>query len=384
MTAGDWSARVRGVMYPRLSIGVAIAGILAACGGPRSETGFSSGMPTGATATAAESESSSGSSSSGGSSADGTSSTSSSSTSSGSSGSLEDGTSSVDIPDFGDPDPLGCEGRIDFLFVISAGGTMKYAQERLLASFDGFIGAIEQQLPDFDVHILVADPDGGWLISDCSVCTTDCDPQGMPPYCGAMLEPCDKGEIGAGVTFPSGTAATNRRCELDSGLRYITSGQQNMSEAFACIAQVGTGGGGLTGQAMAAAVQPAINNPDDEDACNRGFLRDDALLVVTIIQSDYDEDSQGTVDEWIDALRASKKYDDDAFMLLVLTTDIDVGFEQLCSPDEWNQTKNRLRLLAEGVKHGFIGSICMDNYAPFFAEHVTHLVDLCDDFDPPG
>jgi hypothetical protein len=290
----------------------------------------------------------------------------------------------MDIPDFGDPDPPGCDGRIDFLFVISGQGTMKDQQERLIASFPGFISAIEEQLPDFDVHILVADPSGIFQISDCSVCTDDCDPEGSPPFCGAILEPCDKGEIGAGVTFPAGTAASNRRCELDSGRRYITTGQQDMADAFACIAQIGTGGGGAIGQAMVAALQPAINDPDDEDACNQGFLREDALLVVTLIQDTYDNESLGTPDEWIEGLRAAKKYDDDAFMVLVLTTDVDVGFEQLCLPDQWAQTKNPLRLLAEGVKHGFIDSICLDNYAPFFAEHVGHLVDLCDDFVPAG
>lgn len=369
-------------MNAGLNRGIVIAGILAACGGPRSETGFSSSMPTSATATAAESESSTGSSSSSGPPADGTSS--SSSASSGSSGSLADGTSGMDIPDFGPTDPAGCEGRIDFLFVISAGGTMVNDQERLIGSFPGFIEAIDQQLPNFDVHILVADTSGTFQISDCSVCTTDCDPQGTPPVCGATLEPCDKGEIGAGVTFPSGTAASNRRCELDSGRRYITSGQQDRDDAFACIAQVGIDGGQATGQAMVAAIQPAINDPDDEGACNRGFLREDALLVVTIIQDDYDEQSLGTVDEWIEALRAAKNYDDDAFMVLVLTTDVDVGFDQNCLPDQWNQIKNRLRLLADGVEHGFIGSICVDSFEPFFTEHVSHLVDLCDDFVPPG
>jgi hypothetical protein len=223
-------------MRSRLSTCWTLTGILVACGGPRSETGFSSGMPTSASATAVESESSSGSSSSSGPSAEGTSS--SSSTSSGSSGSLEDGTSGVDIPDFGPTDPPGCEGRIDFLFVISAGGTMKYAQERLLVSFPGFIDAIEQQLPAFDVHILSANTNEDIDLDDCSVCTDSCDPQGDPPYCGAQFNACDK-KPGAGVVFPTGTGASNRRCDLDSGLRYITSGQQNLKEAFACVAQVG-------------------------------------------------------------------------------------------------------------------------------------------------
>jgi hypothetical protein len=287
------------------------------------------------------------------------------------------------MPDFGPQQPAGCEGKIDFMFVISAESTIKPLQDKLLASFPGFIDAIQTQLPDVDVHILVADPDEKFLITDCTVCTTDCDPQGKPPYCGALLVPCDK-KIGAGLTFPSGAAASNRRCELDNGLRYITSDLPNIKEAFACMAQVGAGGAGTTGQAMVAALQPAMNDPRNEYACNRGFLRDDALLVITIIQDGYDVHSLGTVDEWIEALRAAKKGDDDAFMVLVLTTDIDVGYQQLCWPNEFNQNKNRLRLLAEGVEHGFIGSSCQDSFAPFFAEHVSHLVDLCDDFVPPG
>jgi hypothetical protein len=289
----------------------------------------------------------------------------------------------MDVPDFGPQQPAGCEGKIDFLFVISAEGTMKAFQERLLASFPGFMDAIAKQVPDFDVHILVADPDQGWQITNCAVCTDDCDPQGMPPYCGAVLTPCDK-KIGAGLTFPSGTAASNRRCELDGGRRYITSDQKDLYSAFACMAQVGTGGAGTTGQAMVAALQPEINDPDDKSACNSGFLRDDALLVVTIIQDTFDQDSLGTADEWIAALRAAKKGDDDAFMVMVLTTDVDVGYQQLCWPNLFIMFKNRLRLLAEGVDHGFVGSICQDSYAPFFAEHVSHLVDLCDDFVPPG
>ena len=65
-------------------------------------------------------------------------------------------------------------------------------------------------------------------------------------------------------------------------------------------------------------------------------------------------------------------------------TDVDVDYQQLCYPDDFVPIKNRLRLLAEGVEHGFIGSICLKNYAPFFEEHVGAIVDLCDDFVAPG
>jgi hypothetical protein len=51
------------------------------------------------------------------------------------------------MPDFGPQQPAGCEGKIDFLFVISAQGTMKDDQERLIASFPGFMDAIRSSSP---------------------------------------------------------------------------------------------------------------------------------------------------------------------------------------------------------------------------------------------
>lgn len=287
------------------------------------------------------------------------------------------------VPDFDPTKPAGCDGKIDFLFVISAAGTMKDDQEKLLSAFPGFMATIEQQFSGFDFHILVASTDAMWSMGDCSLCQGDCDPMGQPPTCGATLNPCDK-KIGAAVTFPAGINAANRRCDLGGDLRYLVSGQQDIGDAFACIAQVGTAGSAIAGEAMAAALQPEMNDPGDEDACNRGFLRDDALLVVTIIQDTYDEDSLGAADVWIEALRTAKKGDDDAFAVLVLTTDVDVGYGQLCWPNDYSMIKNRLRLLVEGVEHGFIDSICKDEFVTFFAEHANVLVELCDDFVPPG
>ncbi|MBL9101552.1 MAG: hypothetical protein JNL82_11375 [Myxococcales bacterium] len=355
---------------------------LTACGGGPGASSFGGGTQTSVTTASAQSDTSTDESSSSGPAAD-SSSTSTSSTSTSSGGSTDSVTWDMGMPDFDPTQPAGCEGRIDFLFVISSQGTMKGKQERLISAVPGFIGTIQEQFSEFDVHVLVASTDTVWNIGDCGLCEDGCDPMGQPPACGAVVTPCDK-KIGAAVTFPAGENASNRRCELGGDLRYIVSGQQDMAEAFTCIAQVGTAGSAITGQAMVAALQPEMNDPNDEDACNRGFLRDDALLVVTIIQDDYDEQSLGTVDEWIEALRAAKHGDDDAFAVLVLTTDVDVGYQQLCLPNEFIPEKNRLRLLAEGVEHGFIGSGCMDDYVPFFAEHANDLVGLCDDFVPPG
>lgn len=381
VTSAAIFARLMGTM--RVSLALSLTSPLVACGGEGGASSFGGVTQPAITTVAAGSDTSAADSSAGPSPDISTSNSTTSEASSTSTGTSEGIVWDMGMPDFGMPQPAGCAGKIDFLFVVSSGGTMKSSQEALVASLPSFMDAIQAQLPDFDYHILSANTAPGWGIKDCSVCTEGCDPQGQPPYCSAAVTACDK-KVGAGVIFPVGLYASNRLCDIDSGRRYITTGQQNLDKVFACTAQVGVSGSPTAAEAMVSALQPAINDVNDDDACNNGFLREDALLVVTIIQDNYDEDSLGTVDEWIEALRAAKGYDDDAFAVLMLTTDIDVDYQQLCHPNEFNTEKNRLRLLAEGVEHNFIGSICLKDYAPFFAEHVGALVDLCDDFVPPG
>lgn len=285
------------------------------------------------------------------------------------------------MPDGGDAPPAGCAGKIDFLFAVSADGTMKGSQERLIASFPDFIDTIEEQIPEFDVHIMSAATHSLWAFDDCADCMdASCDPDAGLPFCGVQPEFCDKGKIGASVTFPVGEGASNRRCDLYGGNRYIVSGEPNMDEMFACIAQVGISAGAHTAEAMVRAIGPEW--VDGPNKCNKGFLREDALLVVVLIQDTYDVDSPGTVESWIAALRDAKHGDDDAFAVLVLTTDGDDAFgEHLC--DVWIGEKNRLRELVEGVDHGFIGSICAESFEPFFSETVSHIVSLCDGFVAP-
>ena len=358
-------ARVRRIVFA----------LLLGCNGSVAETsGFSSSPTSSAPASASGGYASSSSTSGEG-----------PTTSSSTSGSSSAGASTYDlrldmaVPDAGDVGPAGCKGKIDFVFSISANGTMAPKQERLMEAFPGFIAAIEDQLPDFDVHILVANPSQGWKLEDCGDCTTDCDSLGDPPYCGATVTACDK-RLGAGVTFPAGEGASNRRCELADGRRYLTSADQpDLSAAFGCMAQVGFAGGWLTTSAVLEAISPELCSPG---GCNEGFLRDDALLVVTIINDGYDQ-SPGPIAWWVKKLREAKHDDDDAFMVLVLTTDVDVGYGQLCWPDQYNQTPNKLRLLVEDVKHGSIGSICEKSFVPFFSEGIADIVSLCEDFVIP-
>lgn len=283
----------------------------------------------------------------------------------------------MDMPDFGEVGPKGCQGKIDFLFVISPDWGMEYFQQRLVESFPGFIGSIESHFPNFDVHIMSADGDGYWGMSECSYCEDECYTDGSPPLCGAKLDECDL-TYGAGVTFPSGQGASNRRCNFAGGKRYITSAESDIAAAFACTAQVGIDGTVGVAQGMVEAIKPGMNA---KGSCNEGFLRDDALLVVVLIQGVIDTFSLGTPQEWIAALRDAKHGDDDAFAVLVLATDADLGYGGQCSPDD-TQPENPLRTLVNGVEHGFIDSICKDDYEPFFDAAVGEVITLCDNLVP--
>lgn len=312
----------------------------------------------------------------------------SSSTSSSSSGAEESsvgGSSSGGmIWDMGQPDfggsPVGCKGKIDFLFVISSSGTMFDQQKLLLAAYPDFMAAIEAEFPDFDRHILVTDGDDFYQMKDCSLCADpdDCDPASMEKSCGIPLDTCDK-KLGAGVVFPIGVNASNRRCDLADGHRYITNADPDPLAAFECIAQVGTGGDGeLSAEAMLAALQPDLNGPG---RCNEGFLRDDALLVVTIIRDTGDVFSQGEPEDWLDGLYWSKGDNEDAVFVLVITTDADI-YPSLCFPNEPPHALGRLRTFVDLVEHGYIGSICAESYGPFFAEAVAQIGPLCDGLIP--
>ena len=280
------------------------------------------------------------------------------------------------VPDLGPGDSVGCQGKIDFVFVISTSNTMEPVQKQMMTSLPGFMATLAERFTEFDVRVLSAKPNAWWALQDCASCLDEaCDLNGVPPACGVVPEPCDD-QIGAGVTFPAGVDAANRRCDFFGGNRYIVGDEPDFAEALACVTQSGMNGASAhTAEAMVAAISSEFNGPG---GCNEGFLRDDALLVVTLMSDMFDQLSKGTVESWINALRTAKHGDDDAFAIIVLTTDVDVGYWQLCLPEMYSPIKNRLRLLVEGVEHGFISSICEEDFSPFFAEAVDEIVELCD------
>jgi hypothetical protein len=136
-------------------------------------------------------------------------------------------------------------------------------------------------------------PDLSCKVGDSCCEWGDADKVGKP-CCDSPDYPCDKQDLvttcdwlwGAGEVFPAGSGgASNKPCPVEGGRRYLVKGQTDLKGTFECIAKVGSSGWGALGQALAAAVQHNLNGPG---GCNGGFLRDDALLMVTFIATNPD------------------------------------------------------------------------------------------------
>jgi len=220
-----------------------------------------------------------------------------------------------------------------------------------VASLPLFIDTIAAKFADFDYHIMVVDGSETWGSVSCNGACPDlltckrgdpCCPSNNPVgqiCCPAPDYPCDQVDlvtecdntIGAGLIFPAGYLASNKLCKLESGKRYITKGQSNLSETFTCTARAGLSGGSKVAEALVNAVGPELNAPG---GCNDGFLRDDALLMVTMLTSGSDNTSPGTPKEWYEAVVAAKGGDPKAIVMLLIANPLCPDFDEPCKMAE--------------------------------------------------
>jgi len=287
------------------------------------------------------------------------------------------GNSSGIDPDSGEP-ALGCK-KIDFLFVVDNSGSMEDEQVSLANSFDGFISSIQNTVMAKDYHIMVIDTDAGSsFLQECMILCgfgfPEC--EGYPCNMLPVPEGCDA-SLGAGLLDnPQGDA-----CGIAGDKRYMVDGQPNLSSTFSCLAKVGTSGDGSERpmEAMIAGID-ALN---DAGACNDGFLRDDALLVVTFITDEEDdEESNGNPAGWNAALVAAKKGAEKSIVVLGLIGDNDQP-NPTCT-EGLAEASPRLRMFTELFTFGSWASICTLDYAPFFDQAVGKIDTACQQFEPPG
>ena len=358
-------------MWPRSRPNFVALGLVLACQPSQGETSGFTTMPAMTTTPAsASSSTASDSSSSGGQGGSTTSTSGAASTTSADSSAGASGTTLIlDVgsdKDVGDATPPGCKGKIDFLFVISRAWTMKTAQEQLIAAFPSFIETIESKFADFDFHIMVIDGDHEWGLEPCDA---DCEKQGscaVPDYPCDLLDlvtTCDR-TIGAGNVFAAGGYASNKPCDIAGGRRFLTKDQPNLTETFACVAKLGISGTDLMGEALTMAMKPEINAPG---GCNAGFLRDDALLMVTFIGG-YDYNSKWDPGTWAANVLKAKKDDSGAVVMLSI-------LDSMCPPPD------RICELVKKFPYNMVADGALDFGLAFDA--ATDLVDVaCAEYIP--
>jgi len=278
-------------------------------------------------------------------------------------------------PDSGEPEG-GCQ-KIDFLFVVDNSGSMGDEQQNLANSFPGFINSIQNNVMAKDYHLMVIDTDAGnAFLQQCfALCAFFPTCEGFACNNLPKAEGCDA-KLGTGLL----NDPKDKPCGVAGDKRYMVDGQPNLSQTFQCLAKVGTDGDGSERpmEAMVSAVS-TLNVPGQ---CNDGFLRKDALLVVTYITDEEDEGkSNGAPVGWKAGLVAAKQGAEKNIVVLGLIGDSDQP-NPVCT--DGAQPSPRLRTFAESFTYGSWGSICSPDYTPFFDAAVSVIDTACSEFEPPG
>jgi hypothetical protein len=170
-------------------------------------------------------------------------------------------------------------------------------------------------------------------------------------------------------------------CPIEGGYRYMSDGQTDLAGTFACVANAGTDGDGNEKpmESMMEAVSPTLN---EAGGCNEGFVRDDAILVVTFITDEDDKDgkSLGDPSVWKQALVDAKAGNEEAVVVIGFIGDKDQP-NAVCTG---NEAAPRLREFVESFPNGVHDSVCLPDYSTVFAEAASVIDTACDDFVPPG
>jgi hypothetical protein len=287
----------------------------------------------------------------------------------------------------GGDDGVGEEGcaKVDFLFVIDNSGSMEDDQVNLINNFPGFMESIQSTLDVEDFHVMVVDTDAGgnthpdcfqwwedegdpWHITPCPYPSV---PSGADPNMLPKWDECD-GTMGVGVDMPLGFEATNLECNFASGERYIDSSEPDLVSAFSCAAKVGIGGNNSErpAEALISSVSPELLGPG---GCNEGFLRPDALLVVTVLTDEQDSLSDPKKDPaaWAQAVIDAKGGNEESVVMLGLFGGIEY-------PEPY------LEMMVGSFTHSAIESVLIPDYQPFFESVIPDIDTACDNFIPEG
>jgi len=281
-----------------------------------------------------------------------------------------------DLPS--DTPGTACNKKIDLLFISSPSSD---TVDSVYNSYSGILAVIQDVFADFDLHVMFADEDDRWSSPSClkGMCPEEggCLAEGYEDfpcwvyYDDDELTECDH-KIGAGITFPAGSQATNKRCELLEGQRYINGDDPLFAERFECLFHVGLSVNSADGArwAMGEAVSPTA-----QAKCNAGFLREDALLLAVIMAPN----DLGPYNSHVHAMRVleAKNSDPDMVVALGISKDWNAIPNAVCEFEK-DEIPASLYYWTKKFEHSVFGSICAPSLVPFFVEATTMAAQLCD------
>jgi hypothetical protein len=258
---------------------------------------------------------------------------------------------------------------------------------KLVKSLPSLVEVLENQLAEFDPHILVPNNWSSWGAPlSCPIGKDTCPEDGGCPELGESSYPCwahyTPGALtqcdsarGAGVIFPAGREASNKPCKLVDDRRYIHAGEPSLLEAFMCVASQGHSVGvDGEGWAAARAVSAELVGPG---GCNEGFLRDDALLLLIMVTLGGDGGSPYNPYVWANMILDAKGGEQDAIVALGILFDNDTP-DPIC---DWpsSDTPYNLRSMLLNFEHAYFGSLCDSStaYGNHYASTAEVILDLC-------
>lgn len=244
-------------------------------------------------------------------------------------------------------------GEVDFMFVIDNSGSMSDEQTNLVNSFPGFIDGIQNSLENVDSYHV-------------GVITTDV-------YTPNSAE-CQA--LSALVVETGGSDSSNMVCgPYAAGDNFMTEAD-DLDEAFACAAQVGTDGD-FDERMMQAVVEGAQGVVGGPGECNDDFIRDTALLVIVIITDEADSASPGNAMTWYeDVLEAKDGIPENVVVVsLINQPGAGCGFEDAVEIATFTEMWDI---------NGFVAPICAPDWNTIFEEAIGVIDIACENYVPPN
>lgn len=242
-------------------------------------------------------------------------------------------------------DPLenGCT-KVDYLFVVDNSSSMADNQSKLAAGVHGFLQGVASVVDEVDsVH-------AGVITTDAyDHNTADCQ------------------RLGALVSRTGGHNSSDMDCgPFADGGRFLSE-QDDIAAGLECLIKVGTTGS--TNERPLHAVRHLVDPNGSVAACNEGFLRPDALLVLVFITDEDALAGTGTYEALVDA----KGGHDDAIVVVTIAH----GEEGTCRPSGHARTASNLLAFTHEFEHGLAESICSGTYQASFERAAEVVKNAC-------